>query len=170
MPRIVKRICEACNLAVGLISGFCILFVGLILFIEVIFRYLGHPTQWIPETSVYLFSGAMLGGAAYTLMKDRHVRVELLLMHLPPRVQNCMDAVTSLVGAAFCALVAAHGWEHIADVIQTGETTPTTMRLPLWITDFPLLLGFVLLTLQFLLIAVAKFLAARSPDGDGGRP
>ncbi len=157
---VLKRALALCNLVCGLASGFCILLVGLILFVEVVLRYAGHPTQWIPETSVYLFCGAMLCGAAYTLQQGSHVRVELLIMHLPLRVRIWLDVATALGGAAFCALVTVHAWEHLADVLLTGETTPTAMRVPLWITDLPLFVGFVLLTLQFL--AIALTLAAQS--------
>lgn len=156
----LKRALALCNLVCGLASGLCILLVGLILFVEVVLRYAGYPTQWIPETSVYLFCGAMLCGAAYTLQEGRHVRVELLIMRLPLRMQIWLDVATALGGAAFCALVTVHAWEHLADVLLTGETTPTAMRVPLWITDLPLFVGFVLLTLQFL--AIALTLAAQS--------
>lgn len=153
---LLRRALALCNFVCGLAGGFCILLVGLLLFVEVVLRYAGHPTQWIPESSVYLFCGAMLCGAAYTLQHGNHVRVELLIMHLSPCAQARFDAVTALGGAAFCALVSLHAWDHLADVILTGETTPTAMRLPLWITDLPLFIGFVLLTLQFVAIALIR--------------
>lgn len=165
MVSVLKRALAWCNYVCGLASGFCILLVGLILFVEVVLRYTGHPTEWIPETSVYLFCGAMLCGAAYTLQQGSHVRVELLLMQLPPRVRIWLDVLTALGGAAFCALVTCHAWDHLADVILTGETTPTSMRVPLWITDMPLLVGFVLLTLQFVAIALGKVTDARGAAG-----
>lgn len=154
MFSVLKRTLEWCNLVCGLASGFCILLVGLILFAEVALRYAGHPTEWIPETSVYLFCGAMLCGAAYTLRQGSHVQVELLLMRLPPRVRIWLHALTALGGAAFCGLVTCHAWDHLADVLMTGETTSTSLRVPLWITDMPLLAGFGLLTLQFAAIAL----------------
>ena len=154
MFSVLKRALEWCNFVCGLASGFCILLVGLILFAEVVLRYAGHPTEWIPETSVYLFCGAMLCGAAYTLRQGSHVQVELLLMRLPPRARIWLHALSALGGAAFCGLVTCHAWEHLADVLMTGETTPTSLRVPLWITDMPLLVGFGLLTLQFAAIAL----------------
>ena len=165
---LLKRALEWCNLVCGLASGFCVLLVGLILFVEVVLRYAGHPTDWIPESSVYLFCGAMLCGSAYTLRQGSHVRVELLLMRLPPRARIWLHALAALGGAAFCALVTCHAWEHLADVLMTGETTPTSMRVPLWITDMPLLVGFGLLTLQFAAIALEIALSRASRDAASG--
>ena len=144
------------NTAVGLLCGFALLFAGVILFIEVVCRYTGYPTSWIPEVSVYLFAGAMLLGAGYTLMRERHVRVELLIERFSPKVQDLFYLGTALGGAAFCALIAYYGWFDMLEVIETGETTATTLRVPLWLTDFPLFAGFVLLTIQFLLFACER--------------
>lgn len=141
------------NTAVGYLAGFSLLFVGVILFIEVVCRYTGNPTDWIAETSVYLFAGAMLLGASYTLMRERHVRVELLICRFSPRAQDICYLATSIVGVCFCLVVASHGWTDLVDMLETGETTATTMRVPLWITEFPLFVGFALTAIQFFIQA-----------------
>lgn len=151
MLQTLKLFNSKLNTAVGLLSGFALFVAGILLFVEVVCRYSGSPTSWIAETTVYLFAGAMLLGAAYTLMRERHVRVELLICHFSPRAQDIVYLVTSLGGMAFCLLILAHGWRDLLDVIETGETTPTTMRVPLWLTDMPLVIGFGLLSLQFFL-------------------
>lgn len=158
---------EKLNLAVGLVSGFALLFAGCILFLEVVCRYTGNPTAWVAETSVYLFASAMLLGSAYTLMRGRHVRVELLIERLSPRAQDVCYLVTNLGGMAFCILIACHGWVDLMDVIETGETTATTMRVPLWITEMPLFIGFVLLSAQFFVLACDRIARLRlgSPAG-----
>ncbi len=141
------------NNALGLLSGGAMFLAGLILFVEVVCRYSGNPTDWIPETSVYLFAGAMLLGSSYTLMREKHVRVELATCRFSPRVQDILFLVTSFAGMAFCVLVAHHGWIDLMDVIETGETTATTMRVPLWLTEMPVFVGFVLLAVQFFIQA-----------------
>ena len=102
-----------------------------------------------------------MGGAAYTLMRDRHVRVELLQMHLPAGLNRVLDCCTALAGAAFCVLVAVSGWEYFQDALSTGETTATTLRVPLWIIELPVFLSFALLALQFLIRACDALLGFR---------
>lgn len=149
------------NTAIGLLSGAALLFAGIILFVEVVCRYSGNPTSWIAETSVYLFAGAMLLGSAYTLMRERHVRVELFIERFSPRVQDILYLLTALGGMAFCLLIAAYAWGDLLEVIETGETTATTMRVPLWLTDMPLFIGFVLLSVQFFIHACDRVVRLR---------
>ncbi len=151
----VKTTLERMIGAVGLISGLMILLVGCILAVEIVCRYMGSPTEWIQEWSIYLFGWAMLGGAAYTLQQGRHVRVELLMMHIGPKASRIMEFFASLICLAICLLIAAYGWEHLADVLATGETTSTVLRLPLWLTDCHIFAGYVLLSIQFALLATA---------------
>ncbi len=170
----IKTIYAAVLTAVGLVSGFFLLAAGCILFVEVICRYSGRPTDWIPEVSVYLFTWAILFGAAYTLMRERHVRVELLTDRLSARARDCCFLLTSLGGTAFCCLVALHGWENLMDALLTGETTATALRIPLWLVDMPLFFGFVLLALQFALQACERLVRLRrgspaeAPHNAGG--
>lgn len=168
MLRALRFFYEKLNLAVGLLSGFALLFAGCILFIEVVCRYSGNPTSWVAETSVYLFASAMLLGSAYTLMREKHVRVELVTGKLPPQAQTACRLLTSLGGMAFCLLVASHAWTDLMDVIETGETTATTMRVPLWITEMPLFIGFSLVAVQFFVLAcdnAAALMRDRSTKG-----
>ncbi|CAK7061211.1 MAG: hypothetical protein DELT_01446 [Desulfovibrio sp.] len=152
----LKDLYSKLNTAVGYLSGFALLFAGVILFIEVVCRYSGYPTAWIAETSVYLFAGAMLLGASYTLMRERHVRVELLICRFSPRTQDICYLATSLGGMIFCLIVAQHGFVDWLDVVETGETTATTMRVPLWITEIPLFIGFTLTAAQFFIMACER--------------
>ncbi len=145
----LKASFEKLNNALGLLSGAALFLAGLLLFLEVVCRYSGNPTDWIPETCVYLFAGAMLLGSAYALMREKHVRVELAICRLSPRSQDICYLLTSLGGAAFCLLIVHYGWVDLLDVIETGETTATPMRIPLWLTEMPIPIGFALLAVQF---------------------
>lgn len=158
------------NTAVGYLSGFALLFAGIILFIEVVCRYSGNPTDWIAETSVYLFAGAMLLGASYALMKEKHVRVELLICRFSPRVQDVFYFVTAVIGMVFCIVVAQHGLVDWLDVLETGETSATTMRVPLWLTELPLFVGFTLTALQFLLMACERVIRLKQGSPLEGLP
>lgn len=151
--RTLRKTVETLSLAAGLISGLALLLIGGMVFCEVVLRASGQPSEWLPEWSGYLFAWAMVGGAAYTLMRGRHVRVELLQMYLPANLNRMLDCCTSLAGAAFCVLVAMSGWEYFQDALLTGETTATTLRVPLWIIELPIFLSFALLALQFVLLA-----------------
>lgn len=153
----VRSFVKSGNLFLGYLSGLGILVMSLILFYEVIARYcFDSPTIWVQEVSIYLFMWSMLAGASYTLMLGKHVRIDLVFDHLPERVQNLLDIVTSFVGMVFCAIVTHQAYLMIAGSIRYNKLSATILRVPMWLVQLPLFLGFLLLTLQFLLIAIDR--------------
>ena len=136
-------------------SGFLILVMGLSLFYEVVCRYvLNSPSIWAHETAIYLYTWAMLAAGAYTLQEEKHVRIELLVEHLSPKIQSYIKIVTSLCGTVFCSLVAFQAYEMIKVSLRFSKVSPTLLKVPLWVPQAALLAGFSLLTLQFLFIAL----------------
>ena len=152
-----RRCVETFNLAVGYFCGLGILVMGLILTYEVICRYwFDSPTVWAQETAGYLFIWTMLAGCAYTLMEGKHIRFDLVLDLFPLKAQRFLDALTSGIGAAFCAIVAWQAWEMVVSSLRLGKVSPTLLRIPMWIPQVSLLIGFGMLTLQFIIIAAYK--------------
>ncbi|MFO7875841.1 MAG: TRAP transporter small permease subunit [Desulfovermiculus sp.] len=73
-----------------------------ILILELVYdtaaRYLFNaPTQWSYDISYMLYGTIFLAAAAYTLQKDRHVRIELLYDRFSPRAKAVIDCIGYLV-------------------------------------------------------------------------
>ncbi len=158
MIRHIRSAVEKGNLILGYISGLGILLMGLILFYEVVMRYFFRaPTIWAQETAVYLFMWTMLAGGAYTLQKGKHVRIDLVIEHLSPRTQKILEMITSIAGMVFCAVVTWQAYEMIMTSIGYEKVSATPLRVPMWIPQMALLLGFALLTFQFAIIIADRY-------------
>lgn len=158
MFKVIRNAVEKGNLFLGYLSGLGVLIMGLMLFYEVVARYFFRaPTIWAQEMSVYLFMWTMLAGAAYTLQKGKHVRIDLIIERLSLRTQHIMEMITSVVGMVFCAIITWQAYEMIAVSIGYNKVTATLLRIPMWIPQSALLLGFALLTFQFAVIIVDRF-------------
>lgn len=60
--------------------------------LEVVLRFaLDRPTVWVNETSQFLFGFSFLLGGAATLACGGHVRVDVVLHVLPPRVRPWIE-------------------------------------------------------------------------------
>jgi TRAP-type C4-dicarboxylate transport system permease small subunit len=55
----------------------------------------------------------------------------------------------SAVGTLFCGIVSLQAYQMIEATIRFGKVSATPLRVPLWIPQSALLMGFVLLTFQF---------------------
>jgi C4-dicarboxylate transporter, DctQ subunit len=164
----VRAVVERCNLALGMVSGLGILVMGLILTYEVVCRYFfGAPTIWAQEVSIYLYMWTMLAAASYTLQTGKHVHVDLVTERLPKRARSLVEVVTGAIGAIFCGIVSVQAYEMIAATVRFGKLSATPLRVPLWIPQSALLMGFVLLTFQFALLLVDRVaeLAAHGENG-----
>jgi len=86
---------------------------------EVIARKIFHaPTTWGFELTVYLYGAHFMLGMAYTLLLDRHVRIDVIVIQLPEKIQLWLRVITFViifipfVGALTYASIAyaAHSW------------------------------------------------------------
>lgn len=165
----IRAFAKASNTFFGLLSGFGILFMGLILTYEVIMRGFFHsPTVWVMNVSIYIFIWCMLIGSAYTLMLGKHVRIDLIFDKFPKKMQLYVDVITSIMGVIFCVIVVKQGWSMVATSIRLHRLTDNLLHIPVWWTQIPLVIGFVLLALQFTLIVVDRVAEICSPkEADG---
>ena len=115
---------------------------------EVVARKVFHsPTTWGFELTVYIYGAHFMLGMAYTLLLDRHVRIDVLVMLLPNRIQLWLRVITFViifvpfVGALTYASVvfAAHSW-------ATHEHSWTAWKPPLYPfkTVMPVAMGMLL--------------------------
>jgi TRAP-type C4-dicarboxylate transport system permease small subunit len=169
MVGLVHNFIKRCNAALGMVSGLGVLAMGLILAYEVVTRYFFNaPTIWAQETATYLYMWTMLAAASYTLQEGKHVHVDLLTERLPFRAKMLAEIGTSAIALCFCAIVTLQAYQMIAATVQFGKVSATPLRVPLWIPQSALFIGFLLLTFQFGLIfidRVTELKARRNQEG-----
>ncbi|MBU0544800.1 MAG: TRAP transporter small permease [Proteobacteria bacterium] len=166
-----RTVVDRCTLAFGMVSGLVILVMGFILTYEVVCRYFfGSPTIWAQEISIYLYVWTMLAAASYTLKIKKHINVDLVISHLPTRARALLEIATSAIGAIFCAIITVQGYEMIAATVQFGKVSATPLRVPMWIPQSALLIGFLLLTFQFSFIILDRAVELGTHREKGGEP
>jgi len=121
---------------------------------------------WL-ELQWYLFSAVFLLGAGYTLLNNEHVRIDIIIGRLPPRVRAWID----LLGGVFFLLPMALlimwlSWPVFIESYMRHEYSSDAGGLLRWPAKLLIPVGFFLLVLQGLseIIKRAAFLAGRIPD------
>ena len=101
------------------------------------------------ELQWYLFGCVFLLGAAHTLRRDEHVRVDVLYGGLPVRGRAWLDLVGGLVLLIpFCVFGCVASWSFVADSIADREWSNDPGGLPRWPLKPVIPIGFALLGLQ----------------------
>jgi TRAP-type mannitol/chloroaromatic compound transport system permease small subunit len=119
------------------------------------------------ELQWYLFSAVFLFGAGFTLLRNEHVRIDVLSGRLSPRAQAWID----IFGTVFFLLPMALlimwlSWPIFIRTYTHGEISTNAGGLLIWPARFMVPVGFALLSLQGLseLIKRVAFLMGVGPD------
>ena len=103
---------------------------------------------WL-EVQWYMFAVIVMFGAAYTLRRNEHVRVEIFYLMLSERAQLWLDLICTIVFLVpICLLLAYLSWPFFIMSYHDGEMSGNAGGLVRWPIKFVLPGGFVLLALQ----------------------
>ena len=117
----------------------------------ILMRYLFRsPTIWQTEFVVFTATAAIFIGAPYVLMKKGHVGVDVIELILSSANRRRLQCVGAVLGLMFCCLMAIASAIYVVEAWEGGWTTSTIAAIPLWIPATPMLVGFILLCLQYL--------------------
>ena len=131
-------------------------------------RYLFDKSSngWL-ELQWYLFSAVFLLAAGYTLLHNEHVRIDVIIGHLPARMRAWID----LLGGIFFLLpmaliIMALSWPLVVESVLRNEFSADAGGLLRWPVKLLIPVGFLLLALQGVseIIKRAAFLLGRIAD------
>ena len=151
----VSRAVDRWNDRIGRLVAWFALAMVLIGAYNAIVRYLGRFTgvhlssNTYIELQWYLFSLVFLLGAAYTLRRNQHVRVDVLYGRLGRRAQAWIDLIgTALFLLPFSALVLWVSWPYVANSFEVREGSPDPGGLARYPIKAMILVSFAFLFLQ----------------------
>jgi TRAP-type mannitol/chloroaromatic compound transport system permease small subunit len=122
-----------------------------VVFVDVVLRYLFNISfVFTQELEWHLFAFIFLIGAAYTLLHEGHVRVDIIYQRLKDRNK----ALINLIGMIFflfpsCVLVILTSWKFISNSYHLMEGSPDPGGIPCrFIIKSMMMVGYTLLCLQ----------------------
>jgi len=141
---------DAVNRRLGKVANWCVLLACLISAGNAMMRYAFDMSSnaWL-EIQWYLFAAVVMLGAAYTLERNEHVRVDIFYMQLSERRQLWID----LLGTLFflipaCLFIAWLSWPFFHESWRLDEISGNAGGLLRWPVKFLVPLGFTLVALQ----------------------
>jgi len=135
------------RLLIGIL-GACALTVGTY---QVIGRYLvpQYASGWSDEVTVYFAVWAIFLATSQLVRGDAHVRPDLVLRLMRPRVQrgfeifNCIAALTFCLGLLWCGL------QIVSDAWTLDERSETVLAFPMWIYYAAMPTGAALMSVRY---------------------
>jgi len=118
--------------------------------IDVLARNVGLGAfPWVLEASEYALPASTFLVAPWLLVRNEHVRLDLLLQTLPRGPARLLDATANVFGLAISATLVVYGVRAITNSMQQGAMVIKSLVFPEWWLYVPVPLCFSLLAFEF---------------------
>jgi len=135
----------------ALIAAILLTFTILSVTTDVVMRYvLDRPMLWVVEITEYILLWIPFLGAAWLLKYDGHVKVDILMSRLNPRVQAVLSTATSIVGMLVCLVLVWYGVKVTWNYFIEGRYVYSSLCIPTAYVMGIVPLGSFMLLIQFI--------------------
>ena len=153
----------------GMLAIACLLLLGMTFLtgFDVLLRNIGAggvpPSNELSEYGLYLTT---ILAAPGLLRRGQHIRVDILLRALPPRLAWCFEWIGDVVGILCCIYFVWYGVRVTLASYAAGAVSIKTLVLPEWWIFAPLPVCFLMVAIEFIFRMRSLALADRAPRAD----
>lgn len=164
----IKRL----NGAFATVSGTLIFIICIFAVFEVISRTaFDHPTKWSLAISQFMLLYAIFLGSAYCFQENGHIRVDILLDHVPEKVRAILNILGLSMASVFVGVL---GWQAYHTTIMSARfdwLTITTLQIPSAYLYVIILIGSIMMLLSLIsqMVESLMILKRNTKEGDGNR-
>jgi len=127
-------------------------------FANIIGRYfLSVSLSWAEEAMLFLKIGSVFLAAPPVGWLGRHIRMDVIVSLLPPRVREIFEIFSDLVTIATCVMVAFFAWPVVtmlAELDQRSESANIPLVIPQAVVPLGLLLMALLIAVRLIVLGV----------------
>ncbi|WP_161632224.1 TRAP transporter small permease [Aliihoeflea sp. 2WW] len=120
-----------------------------LVFYTVLMRYVSpaNAPRFTDEIVVYGVMWAVMLAWGGVSRSRNHVRADLVLHVMPPRLRHLSEIAANVVGFAFALFLGWFGYLVAYEAWDFGDLSPTNIRFPLWVYYSALPIGALLMAL-----------------------
>ncbi len=136
--------------ALAIMAALILLAMVVVVAADIVLRNLvGAGFAWANEVSEYALYLMTLLTAPWLLRRGQHVRLDIILTLVPPRVAWLMEAIGDVLGFAVSVTLVRYGLDMTFDSARLGAITIKNLVFAEWWLLAPLPAVFVLLAVEF---------------------
>ncbi len=113
-------------------------------------KVLNKPIPMSYEVAAFMLVFIVFMGLAYSQRQRAHIRVEFLTLRMSPRNRAIMDLLAYTLGVAIYGAIFYQTFKWSYHSFEIGEHVAGLINIPKWPSQFALVFGALLLSLQFL--------------------
>lgn len=124
--------------------------IAVAILVQVVSRLVGFRIAGLDEFAAWSMGAAVFLALPDTLARGAHIRVTLVLEHLPSRIARWLEAIAGLIGTAVCVWAAWAVLVFVGNTFRFGDLAQGEVAIPLWLPQISMAIGFVLLSVAFI--------------------
>jgi TRAP-type mannitol/chloroaromatic compound transport system permease small subunit len=130
--RTIVQYLDRLSRATGALAAWLCLAMAVVTGCVVVLRYgLNTGSVALQESISYLHAGVFMLGAAYTLQRGAHVRVDIFYRGFAPRTRAWIDSIGAItLLLPLCVFIAWGSWSYVADSWSIRESSADPGGLP----------------------------------------
>jgi len=121
---------------------------------------------WSNEASEYMLYLITLLSAPWLLRQGKHIRIDIVLRALPPRIGWALEWVGDLLGLLCSLYFVWYGMKVLVASYLAGSISIKTLILPEWWLLAPMPLAFIAVSIEFVFRMHRLAKAERAPRSD----
>ena len=121
---------------------------------------------WSNEASEYMLYLITLLSAPWLLRQGKHIRIDIVLRALPPRVGWTLEWVGDLLGLLCSLYFVWYGMKVLVASYLAGSISIKTLIIPEWWLLAPMPLAFIAVSIEFVFRMHRLAKAERAPRSD----
>lgn len=158
----------------GLIAGLCIFAIMLVVFVDVLFRYLLNSPMTFPYDliGIYLLPASFFFSLSETFRLNHHIAVDIFYLKCSKVTKRVFRLIAVLFSIGVFLPIALLALDESAERFQNDDVIGGSILWPTWIPSAFVFLGFLLLVLRLLVdgLALVVAIANRTSDVPGESP
>lgn len=130
----------------GVLAAVALAMIAVLILAQIVGRFFGVLVPGVNEAAAFLLAATTFLALAYSFRAGSHIRVSVVLHHLPPRLRRLADLLSVAVATALIGYFAWYTWLLVQDSIRFKEVSDGLLAIPLAIPQGAMLAGLVMLT------------------------
>lgn len=145
------------------LCGWLLCFVMLLLLIDIVSRFLGHPVLGVAEMAMFTVMATIYLGLGNCEMRAGHVQVESLIIKLPESVQSLLSAVMYVLGIGTIVIAAYALTSNAIQSLLDMESITGLVPYPLFPVKFIMSFGLWIYLIQLIINFMFDHLGVQIP-------
>jgi len=147
---LLRRVLDGIYLAGAIVAAALLAGIGVLILAQIVGRFFGVVVPSANEISGFFLATSTFLALAYSFREGSHIRVTLVVSHLPEPLHRILVIATLVVATALSGYFSYYAYGLAAESWRYGDLSDGLVGVPLWIPQTCMAFGLVIMTIACL--------------------